>query len=73
MMFDNIRVHARWKFRNDGGQLKCEKCGYTKHTELCHIKSISSFPKETLVSIVNDRSNIMFLCPNCHWELDHSL
>lgn len=71
--YDNIRVHAKWKFRNDTGRLKCEKCGYDKHTELCHIKPISSFLKDTLVSVVNHRDNIMFLCPNCHWEFDHCL
>jgi hypothetical protein len=72
--YDIIRNHARYTlYKTELANPCCEKCGYTKHTELCHIKSISSFPKNTLVSVVNDRSNIIFLCPNCHWELDHNL
>ena len=51
----------------------CEKCGYDKHVECCHIKPISNFPETTLVSIINAPENIMALCPNCHWELDHNL
>ena len=68
--YDSIRAHARNVYKNE---LKgcCEKCGYNKHVELCHIKAISLFPKETLVEVVNSRSNILFLCPNCHWEHDH--
>lgn len=49
----------------------CEKCGYSKHTELCHKKSIQSFTDNTKVSTINSRDNIIYLCPNCHWELDN--
>lgn len=51
----------------------CAKCGYSKHVELCHKKPISSFPVDTLISVVNSRDNLCLLCPNCHWELDHGL
>ena len=53
--------------------LPCENCGYSKHTELCHIKAISSFNDDAKVSDINDRSNIANLCPNCHWEFDSGL
>jgi hypothetical protein len=70
--YDIIRNHAKLTlYKNDPRQLRCEKCGYDKHTELCHIKPIASFPKDTLISVVNHRDNITFLCPNCHWEVDH--
>ena len=49
----------------------CEHCGYDKHVELCHIKPVSSFPETAMVSEVNDLTNLIALCPNCHWEFDH--
>lgn len=49
----------------------CPSCGYDRHVELCHLKAITSFSKETLMSEVNDISNVLPLCRNCHWELDH--
>jgi hypothetical protein len=70
--YDLIRSHARRKYRKEL-EGSCEKCNYNKHVELCHINAISSFPKDTLVEVVNRRDNVMFLCPNCHWELDHGL
>lgn len=51
----------------------CSRCGYSKFVEACHIRPISSFPKNTSVLIVNAESNLAWLCPNCHWELDHAL
>ena len=50
---------------------KCQKCGYSKHVEVCHRKPISSYPLDTLVSVINAESNLLVLCPNCHWEFDH--
>ena len=54
-------------------KLPCANCGYCKHVELAHINSLSKFPDETLLRIVNDPSNVIQLCRNCHWELDHKL
>lgn len=48
----------------------CRNCGYDKHFEICHIKAIKDFSKDTLLSVVNDPSNLVPLCPNCHWEFD---
>jgi hypothetical protein len=42
-----------------------------KHVEICHRKAISEFPKDTLIIEVNNRNNVLFLCPNCHWEFDN--
>ena len=68
--YDNIRSNAR---RSVESELKngCEECGWSHHVEVCHIKSISSFSKDTVVSVVNKRSNLKLLCPNCHWVFDH--
>jgi len=48
----------------------CKFCGYNKHIEIAHIKPISSFPDDTPLSIINSLSNLLPLCPNCHWEFD---
>ena len=52
-------------------KLPCARCGYTKHVVLAHIKSVASFPDDTLLSEVNSPDNIIQLCPNCHWEFDN--
>lgn len=52
---------------------QCQNCGYDKHVEICHIKPISSFPLDTLLSIINSNENLIPLCPNCHWEFDNGL
>lgn len=51
----------------------CQKCGYDKHTEVCHLKPIRDFELTALVSEINSPDNLIRLCPNCHWELDHGL
>lgn len=51
----------------------CKICGYDKHVELCHIKPLSSFPDNALISEVNSEANVVQLCRNCHWELDHGM
>lgn len=53
--------------------LPCFTCSYNKHVELAHIRPLSSFPPETLLGDINAESNVVQLCPNCHWEFDHGL
>jgi hypothetical protein len=50
----------------------CEVCGYHKHYEICHIHAIKDFSLETKLRVVNNPSNLVALCPNCHWEFDHN-
>jgi hypothetical protein len=69
--YDMIRYHARRIFKKELNNPLCEKCGYDKHVEICHRKAISEFPKDTLIIEVNNRNNVLFLCPNCHWEFDN--
>ena len=69
--FALVRSRAR-KEMNKLPQI-CMKCGYSKHVEVCHIKPISSFSDDTLLSVVNSRFNIIQLCRNCHWELDNNI
>ncbi len=65
-----IRFAAK-SVAKENNMTKCKNCGYEKHVEICHIKAIHTFPKETFISKVNDISNLIALCPNCHWEFDH--
>lgn len=73
--------HPSWKYahirgvaRNQHKELlkqPCHNCGYSKHVELCHIKGIADFDENTTLEIVNHPTNVIQLCPNCHWELDN--
>lgn len=49
----------------------CQVCGYSTHVELCHVKAIKDHNDSDTLSIINKRDNIVFLCPNHHWELDN--
>lgn len=49
----------------------CEICGYDKtKLEVAHIRSISSFPDSALSIEINQYSNLIGLCRNCHFEFD---
>ena len=65
-----IRGHSRSIY---SGPRKCAICGYDKHVEVCHIRRISSFDDSQRVVDCNNSTNLVALCPNCHWELDHHL
>lgn len=76
-IYSRIRELARKTYfsylKNNNLPICCKKCGYSKHIEVCHIKSIKSFPKDSYVSDVNNIENLIGLCPNCHWEFDNIL
>ena len=46
-------------------------CGYDKTYEVAHIKAVSEFSDDALISEINDINNLIALCPNHHWEFDH--
>lgn len=69
-----IREHARLIAKKNGLlNQPCAKCGYSKHVEICHVKSISEFSNDSTIGEINDISNLIQLCPNCHWEYDNAL
>lgn len=68
----HIRTLARYHFKHLAAK-PCANCGYDKHVELCHIKSIRSFGPEAKLKEVNCLDNLIQLCPNCHWEFDRGL
>lgn len=68
-----VRKYARLTLIEAGIEKKCKICGFNHYVEACHIKAISSFPKDTKVSVVNDINNLVYLCPNHHVMLDKGL
>lgn len=54
-------------------KLPCQKCGYDRHVDICHIKPVSSFSLNDLLDDIHHPSNILVLCRNCHWEFDHQM
>lgn len=67
-----IREQSRRIFLNKGNY-SCQNCKYDKHIEVCHIKPVTSFSDNSLISEINHISNLIGLCPNCHWEFDNGL
>ena len=70
--FALVRTRAR-AIGKKLGFTECVKCGYNKHIEVAHIKPISSFSDNIMVSEINSKQNIIPLCPNCHWEFDNNI
>ena len=68
-----IRFNSRKVYKNSGKEMKCFFCGYDIHVEICHIKDIKDFSKDSMISEINDLDNLIALCPNCHWEFDKGL
>lgn len=66
-----IREHARNKIKNQEYSKKCCNCEYDIHVDICHIKPISSFDELVKIDEINDFSNLLTLCKNCHWEFDN--
>lgn len=55
----------RWKVIDHYGK-KCKICGYDRVINTCHL-----IPKSLKGRMTNE--NIIILCPNHHWLLDHNL
>lgn len=70
--YGRIRSHCRLIHAKLADK-PCAKCGYDKHVEICHIRAISDWPKDTLIKIVNAESNVIQLCRNHHWEQENGL
>jgi hypothetical protein len=68
-----IQKNARAVYRNSGLPMKCVVCGYDKHIDVSHKKSVSSFADDATVEQINSIGNLMALCPNHHWEYDNGL
>ena len=63
-----------WKtYMDNNPSPSCAVCGYDKHVEVAHIKSVAEFDDSATVKEINSIDNLIGLCPNHHWEYDHGL
>ena len=69
----SIRNNAVKVLGATGLTKECKICGYTNHVEVCHLKSVADFSSDTLVAEINHQDNLVYLCPNHHWEFDNGL
>jgi hypothetical protein len=68
-----IQKNARIIYFNNRESPACEICGYTKHVEVAHRKSVSSFDDSCKICEINDPNNLIGFCPNHHWEFDNGI
>jgi len=68
-----IRELARVLIKKMQLPMVCSCCGYSNYVEIHHIKPIPEFDINELLSVVNSPTNLMLVCPNCHWEVHHNL
>lgn len=66
-----IQRLARKIYENSDKPKRCQNCGYDKHYQVCHIKSVAELDDHAVIFEVNNIDNLLALCPNCHWEFDH--
>ena len=69
----SIRAWAQEVYMKSDKPKCCHVCKYTLHFDVCHIKKVSEFPDDALISEINAIDNLIALCPNHHWEFDHNL
>lgn len=67
----SIQSNARKVWRWDGRLFACSVCSYANHAEICHIRAVSDFEGSATIGEINALNNLVALCPNHHWELDH--
>ena len=67
-----VRFHAAKIMKRSGRVKECAVCGYSNHVEICHIKGIADHSLDSKISEINSLDNLVYLCPNHHWELDNS-
>lgn len=68
-----IRGYGKTIYERSNKPKHCVVCGYNKHYEICHIKSVASFDDNATMLEVHSLDNMIALCPNCHWEFDKGL
>lgn len=71
--YSQIRAKARAKMIFYKVAKECIICGYDKHVEVHHKNPCNSYSNDTLLSIVNSLDNLVYLCPNHHWEVEHKI
>ena len=62
----SIRKHAELTYFRSTNVKKCAICGYDKHIEIAHIKSVAEFDDSVTIAEINSVDNLIALCPNHH-------
>lgn len=68
-----IQKMAKKVYFSNHNNPKCHICGYDKHVEVAHLKSVSSFTDDIKIKEINSIDNLIGLCPNHHWEYDNGI
>lgn len=68
-----IQRRSRENYKRSEKPKYCKICGYNKHFEVAHIKSVSEFDDTDTVADMTDVENLVALCPNHHWEFDNGI
>jgi hypothetical protein len=68
-----ITQAARRVYKNSGKSKICAVCGFPHGIQVCHKRPIADFPDNALIKEINHPDNLIGLCPNHHWMLDHGL
>jgi ferredoxin len=67
-----IQTHARQIYLKSNKCKECVTCNYSRHIEVCHIKAVKDFQKQSnIIEEVNNINNLIALCPTHHWEFDN--
>jgi len=67
-----VTSHAQTMWNKYNKKSGCELCDFQFHV-ICHKKAVKDFSGSTKIKEINDESNLIGLCPNHHWLLDHGL
>ena len=70
---NSLRNHARRLIMATDRKkvCQCKGCECHIHVECAHLIPVSYWPDDTKVLVINRLDNIAYLCPCCHWKLDH--
>jgi hypothetical protein len=71
--YQPVRNYAKKMMKYSGAKRECAVCKYSNHVEVCHKIGIANFPLTATLAEINVFTNLVFLCPNHHYELDNGL
>ena len=66
-----LRALSRVQYKRSNKPLVCVICGHERGVQVCHIKPVKNFELTDSIKDVNAIENLVALCPNHHWDLDH--
>ena len=70
---NSVSKKARETWNASGKPKTCAICDFPHGVQICHKRPVADFPDDALIKEINDIKNLIALCPNHHWMLDHGL